>query len=91
MEKAIAAVGEDKAMHRQMYFGHHRHMLTFGVAKGTMMNVVAFHSTGSEAWQYSSLVQPRTTEDFLRDFDGWGGAVTNIIAVSRIYSTAYKH
>ncbi|KUJ18198.1 FAD/NAD(P)-binding domain-containing protein [Mollisia scopiformis] len=80
MEKAIAAVGEDRARNRQMYFGHHRHMLTFGVAKGTMMNVVAFHSTGSDAWEYSSLVQPRTIEDFLRDFVGWGDAVTNIIS-----------
>jgi salicylate hydroxylase len=85
MEKAIAAVGEDKARHRQMYFGHHRHMLTFGIAKGTMMNIVAFHSI--EGWENSSLVLPRTTEDFLRDFDGWGDAVTSIIAVSHIHYT----
>lgn len=80
MERAIAAVGEDRARNRRMYFGHHGHMLTFGVAKGTFMNVVAFHSTGSDAWEYSALVQPRTTEDFLRDFAGWGDAVTNIIS-----------
>lgn len=84
MEKAIAAVGENRARNRQMYFGHHRHMLTFGVAKGTMMNIVAFHSTGSDAWEYSALAQPRTTEDFLKDYAGWGDAVTNIISVSCI-------
>ena len=80
MDKAVQAIGAGRALHRQMYLGHHRHMLTFGVAKGTLMNVVAFHNTGSQTWDQAFVV-PQQKDNFKKDFEGWGDVVTKIIEV----------
>jgi len=81
MDSAVEILGEDKAMNRQMYLGHHGHMLTFAVARGQFMNVVAFHDTGKNEWEGEQWVKSVKKEDFLRDFEGWGKNVTGIIEV----------
>ncbi|KAH6672400.1 putative salicylate hydroxylase [Halenospora varia] len=48
MKIAEEAIGKEKANNRQMYLGHRGHVLTFPVAKGALMNVVAFHSSQSD-------------------------------------------
>lgn len=85
MERVIEKIGKEKALNRHMYFGHGGHMLTFGVAGGKMLNIVCFH--GEERWESERVVQARTTQDFLRDFEGWGHAVTSIIGVYSFLSS----
>jgi salicylate hydroxylase len=81
MEKAVSALGEKQARHRQMYLGHHGFMISYAVAKGTLLNVVGFHTTGSETWEgeWFRLVKQ---EDYQKDFEGWGKTVKSLIAVS---------
>lgn len=81
MKIAEAALGAELANNRQMYLGHRGHVLTFPVAKGALMNVVAFHSSQSDVWE-GDWVQPLQKESLERDFVGWGEKVTKIMEVS---------
>lgn len=42
MDRAVSLLGHDKAANGHMHLGHGGHILTFPVAKGKVMNVVAF-------------------------------------------------
>ncbi|KAK7425527.1 hypothetical protein QQZ08_007968 [Neonectria magnoliae] len=77
MDKAVELLGEEKAMNCQGYFGYHGHMLTFPVAGGRMMNVVAFQS--SEDWPHDTMVIPATKDQMLRSFSDWGPDVLSIV------------
>ncbi|KAM5343940.1 hypothetical protein ACJ41O_012477 [Fusarium nematophilum] len=77
MDKAVGLLGQEKAMNCQAYLGYHGHMLTFPVAGGRMMNVVAFQS--SEDWPHEKMVIPATKEQMLSSFSGWGPDVVNIV------------
>ncbi|KAK1983792.1 mannitol 1-phosphate dehydrogenase [Colletotrichum cereale] len=77
MEEAVEVLGDELAKNSQMYFGRHGHILTFSVAKGKMMNVVAFRST--DEWKSDEWVKSVKKEDMVRDFEGWGDKSRKII------------
>ncbi|KAH7008879.1 hypothetical protein EDB80DRAFT_574424 [Ilyonectria destructans] len=77
MAKAVESLGEEKAMNCQAYLGYHGHMLTFPVAGGRMMNVVAFQS--SSDWPHEKMVIPTTKEQMLSSFSNWGQDVRDIV------------
>ncbi|KAK1690559.1 hypothetical protein BDP55DRAFT_543822 [Colletotrichum godetiae] len=77
MDKAVELLGEEKAKNCQAYLGYHGHMLTFPVAGGRMMNVVAFQS--STDWPHKTMVIPATKEQMLQSFSMWGPDVLNIV------------
>ena len=55
MERAAQFLGHDKAMNSHMHLGHRGHILTFPVAKGTVMNVVAFKYDSAESTDVNVL------------------------------------
>lgn len=77
MQLAIKELGEELAQNSQAYLGYHGHMLTFPVAGGKMMNVVAFNS--KKEWTEERMVIPATKEEMLQDYVGWGKQVESII------------
>ncbi|KAK2002561.1 mannitol 1-phosphate dehydrogenase [Colletotrichum falcatum] len=77
MEKAEELLGSEHAKNSQMYFGRHGHILTFPVAKGKIMNVVAFRS--AEEWKSDEWIMPVKREDMVKDFEGWGDKCQKII------------
>lgn len=81
MVKAEEALGEEMANNRQMYLGHGGHVLTFPIAGGKLLTVVAFHSSRTEDWE-GDWVQPLQKQNLQRDFVGWGEKVTKIMDVS---------
>jgi len=48
MEKAVNAIGEKQARYQQMYLEHHGFMISYAVGKRTLLNIIGFHTTGSE-------------------------------------------
>lgn len=79
MKKAIAELGEDMAANSKMHLGPDGHILTFPVAKGETMNVVAFTTT-KEGWpDLHKSTRAATKQDALNDFAGWGKNVTHIL------------
>ncbi|KAF4777158.1 mannitol 1-phosphate dehydrogenase [Colletotrichum scovillei] len=77
MEEAEKLLGEELAKNAQMYFGRNGHILTFSVAKGKIMNVVAFAS--AKEWKSDKWVVSVEKEDMIRDFEGWGEKSRQII------------
>ncbi|CAO1604833.1 MAG: hypothetical protein LQ349_000471 [Xanthoria aureola] len=82
MARARAALGNDKASTRFMHLGPDAHVLTFPVAMGTFMNVVAF-VTDAEDWSLEAgkFTTPATKDDAVRAFAGFGPAVRAIMGL----------
>lgn len=89
MKAAEEALGKEHANNRHVYIGHGGHMLTFPVAHGTLMNVVAMHSSPQDTWT-GEWVQPFQEENARTAFDGsrWGSSVQKIMQVCR---SSYHH
>lgn len=81
MEKALPALGENKVNTRYMHLGPDAHALTFPVAGGKLMNVVAFVTDPGE-WPYpEKLSAPAAKKDAMASFSKFGGAVRTIMSL----------
>jgi salicylate hydroxylase len=80
MNEAIKAAGRD-VENRQMYLGKGKHVLTFPIRSGQMLNIVAFKDAGGEPWTQREWVIPSTREALLKDFEGCGDTASGIISV----------
>lgn len=77
MDRAAAALGAEKARNQCMHTGPGAHLLTFPVARHTLMNVVAF-GTQAEPWTHERMVAPASRDEVLQTFHGWCPAVRAI-------------
>jgi len=55
--------------------GKDKHLLSYPVVYGTILNVVAYCSSSDEWPSESQLVLPATKEDVLRNFEGFRPSV----------------
>ncbi|KAL2813939.1 hypothetical protein BDW59DRAFT_24934 [Aspergillus cavernicola] len=79
MDRAKAALGEEKTSTRHMHLGPDAHALTFPVAGGTLLNIVAFVSDPEE-WPYGDrLTGPGTKAEAIKAFAPFGPAIRAII------------
>lgn len=79
MPKALPALGESKVNTRFMYLGPDAHALTFPVAGGKLVNVVAF-VTDSGEWPYpDKLSAPAEKKEVVAAFSKFGGTVRTIM------------
>jgi salicylate hydroxylase len=79
-KKAVEAVGPE-VENRQMYLGNGRHVLTFAIRGGRMLNVVAFKDAGGAPWTQRQWVVPSSREALMRDFAGCGDTASKILKV----------
>jgi salicylate hydroxylase len=75
--KRLAALG-DAREHLTFWFGPRQHFLTFPVARGELMNLVAFVHA-AEPWPAASWTVPGEVADLARDFAGWEPTVQAVI------------
>ncbi|PSK59368.1 Protoporphyrinogen oxidase [Elsinoe australis] len=78
MGKAIDLTGKYATETSQMYIGRSGHVLTFPIANGAILNVVAFSS--SAKWESEKWVVPATREKMQSDYATWIPEVQSIIA-----------
>ncbi|KAI9926708.1 hypothetical protein ASPWEDRAFT_177282 [Aspergillus wentii DTO 134E9] len=83
MEEAVKAVGEELASNSCMHMGPGGHMLTFPVNQGKILNIVAFHTTTDEWADYPRLTRSGKREEALKDFEGFGPNVTNLLKLTQ--------
>lgn len=88
MKKALEAVGPE-VQNRQMYLGKGKHVLTFAIAGGKMLNVVAFKDSGGEPWTQRQWVLPSSKEALLEDCPGCGETASKILEVSSHLSSLH--
>lgn len=89
MTRAIEALGVEKARNRQMYIGKNGHILTFPIAKGKLLNVVAFHKSCSDVWE-GEWVKGVDKEQMLEEFADWGKEPKAILEVRWLDEPAYR-
>ncbi|RAL06628.1 FAD/NAD(P)-binding domain-containing protein [Aspergillus homomorphus CBS 101889] len=68
MEKALPLLGHERAYNRHMYMGPGAHMLTFPVASGLLLNVVAFVHD-EEEWTGEKLTAMATKQEAVKAFE----------------------
>ena len=61
------------------WFGPRRHFLTFPVAGGSLMNMVAFVPADS-GWAEESWTAPGSVDDLARQFAGWDPRILGVVA-----------
>ncbi|KAH8731009.1 hypothetical protein GQ44DRAFT_370628 [Phaeosphaeriaceae sp. PMI808] len=77
IEKAIEILGEEEAVNRQMYVGYGGHVLTFPIANGTLLNVVAFSSRST--WPDEKWIINASRDQMLKDYQHWCPTVRSIM------------
>ena len=80
MDKAVAALGEEKAHNQCMHMGPKAHILNFPIAQHTLMNVVAF-GTDEGDWKHEKMTAPATKEEVMNVFKDWAPATRAIASL----------
>ena len=79
MDKAVAALGEEKAYSHCMRTGPGAHVLTFPIAQHTLINVVAFAT--QDEWPHEKLTTPATRKEVVEVFKDWNPTTRTIISL----------
>ncbi|KAG5752887.1 hypothetical protein H9Q72_005657 [Fusarium xylarioides] len=79
MQQAVEVLGEERAVNATMWLGKDKHLLSYPVAHGKILNVVAYCSTSEDWPSETQLVLPATKEDLLHDFEGFRPSVLKIL------------
>lgn len=58
-------------------------MLTFNVAGGKTMNIVAFRTDPNDWPDHTRLTKSAKREQALKDFEGWGSDVTELLKLTK--------
>jgi salicylate hydroxylase len=64
--------------HLTFWFGPRRHLLTFPVARGLVMNAVAF-VPADDGWAEESWTAPGDVDALARHFDGWEASAVGVV------------
>lgn len=81
MDKAKEALGDYLATSSSMYLGPGAHVLTYPIAHGTIVNVVAFKDREDGVWEHPQWVVKKPKEELRAHFQGFGKPVQTIIHV----------
>lgn len=82
IEDAVKVLGEQRARNSHLYVGRDRHMVTYPVAGGAMLNFAAFAT--SENWDREEWVVPAESgEAVAREFEVFGPRLRALVALVR--------
>ncbi|KAF5011077.1 hypothetical protein FDECE_2816 [Fusarium decemcellulare] len=81
MDKAIEAIGEERARNACMHMGPNGHVLTFPVNHGQKLNIVAFRTT-SENWENERMIRSAHRQEALDNFAGYNSTVTKLLKLT---------
>jgi len=73
------ALGPEPAGNGQIYVGQGGYIITYPVEHGTWVNMVAARNTPGSTWDLGAWQAPSTTEDILKDFEGWHPTVIKLL------------
>ncbi|KAH7174606.1 uncharacterized protein B0J16DRAFT_418076 [Fusarium flagelliforme] len=82
MDKAIEAVGEERARNACMHMGPDGHILTFQVNHGEKLNIVAFRTDPNEWDNPKKMTKTAHRQDALDDFKGYNSQVRNLLKLT---------
>jgi salicylate hydroxylase len=80
--EAIAreTLGDELAKNCQLYVGHRGYIMSYPVEHGKFINIAAVRQKGDLNWDNDNWIIPSTTEDMVKDFEGWGSNIIELIS-----------
>ena len=81
MDQAVKGLGDDHARNRWCYTGPNGHVLTFPVAQGKLMNVVAYRADAHSWPDDTKLVLPSSKARAMQEYQEWGHSVRKIMSM----------
>ena len=79
MDKALVALGEEKAHSQCTRTGPQAHIVTFPIAQDTLINFVGF--ANQDEWPHEKLVTPATRQEVMEVFKDWNPVVRTIVSL----------
>lgn len=79
MDKAVAALGPEKAHNQCMHMGPRAHVLNFPIAQHTLINVVAFADEAE--WPHEKMTAPVSRQEIMEVFKEWNPTVRTIVSL----------
>jgi salicylate hydroxylase len=77
---AREALGDELAMNGQLYVGYGGYIMSYPVEHGKFINIAAVRQKGDLEWDDENWIIPSTTEDIVKDFEGWGSNIIDLIS-----------
>jgi salicylate hydroxylase len=81
MKLAEDVMGTEKAHNRNIIIGHDRHVITFPVSDGSLVNAVALST--KKSWEGNWVVTGQK-DNMMQEFSGWDESVKKILEVGNI-------
>lgn len=80
--EAIAreTLGDELAMNCQLYIGYKSYIMSYPVEHGKFINIAAVRQKGDLEWDNENWILPSTKEDMVKDFEGWGSNIIDLIS-----------
>ena len=80
--EAIAreTLGDELAKNCQLYLGYKGYIMQYPVEHGKFINIAACKQKGDLEWDNDNWIIPSTKEDMLKDFEGWGSNIIDLIS-----------
>jgi len=80
--EAIAreTLGDELSMNGQLYVGYGGYIMSYPVEHGKFINIAAVRQKGDLNWNDENWIIPSTKEDMLKDFEGWGSNIIDLIS-----------
>jgi len=77
---ARETLGDEMAMNGQLYTGYGGYIMSYPVEHGEFINIAAVRQKGDMKWDDNNWIIPSTKEDMLKDFEGWGSNIIDLIS-----------
>jgi salicylate hydroxylase len=77
---ARGVMGDELAQNGQLYCGYASYIITYPVEHGKLINMVAVKEKADFEWDNENWIIPSTKEDMLKDFEGWGENLVELIS-----------
>jgi salicylate hydroxylase len=77
---AREVMGDELAQNGQLYCGYGSYIITYPVEHGKFINMVAVKAKVDFDWDNENWIIPSTKEDMLKDFEGWGENLVELIS-----------
>lgn len=80
--EAIAreTLGDELAKNCQLYVGYRGYIMSYPVEHGKFINIAAVRQKGNLEWDDDNWIIPSTKEDMVKDFEGWGSNIIELIS-----------
>jgi salicylate hydroxylase len=77
---AVETLGDELAKNCQLYVGHRGHIMSYPVEHGKFINIAAARKKDDFKWDHENWIIPSTTENMVKDFEGWGRNIIDLMS-----------